>query len=282
MSHRFVGRSSLGALGQGAPGFAALAGCGRAARRVLSRDRAYGSRDGPVSCATVPMAVKSGCPVGPAPAREAPWHHRPHKRARSLNDFPSLDEGDAFRRRSLLVSKTIANFARYPERRPAGVVPAGDGSLDIDQIWIFWGRRCGFSRSQLLQHIADHAIADSGRRRFLLHSDHDGRTWVSVAAPLRRRSRRRSQSKKYLRHVPVVPYALSLAGTHIKKQSAPTKCVDTSPSPSYPPRGLESKKVHGRGMLQNALCACFSTRLRQMGEVDSTYHVHVPVESVQS
>ena len=118
-----------------------------------------------------------------ASAREAPWHHRPHKRARSLGDFPSLDEGDAFRRRSLLVSKTIANLARYPERRPAGVVPAGGGSLDIDQIWIFWGRRLGFSRSQLLQHIADHALADSGRRRFLLHSDHDGRTWVSVAAP---------------------------------------------------------------------------------------------------
>ena len=89
-----------------------------------------------------------------------------------------------------MVSKSITSLTRYPERRPAGVVPAGDGSLDVDQLWVCWGRRCGFSRTQLLQHIADHAISDSGRRRFLLHSDHDGRTWVTVAAPLRRMPRR--------------------------------------------------------------------------------------------
>ena len=91
---------------------------------------------------------------------------------------------------SCMVSKSITSFARYPERRPAGVVPAGDGSLDVDQLWVCWGRRCGFSRTQLLQHVADHAISDSGRRRFLLHSENDGRTWVTVAAPLRRMPRR--------------------------------------------------------------------------------------------
>ena len=112
--------------------------------RSLSDDRARGSRDDPASCTTVPMAVKSGSAVGPAPVREAPWHHRHHKRARSQDDFPSLDEGDALHRRSLLASKTITSFARYLERRPAGVVPAGDGSLDVDQLWIFWGRRCTF------------------------------------------------------------------------------------------------------------------------------------------
>ena len=89
-----------------------------------------------------------------------------------------------------MVSKSITSFERYPERRPAGVVPAGDGSLDVDQLWVCWERRCGFSRTQLLQHIADHAVSDNGRRRFLLHSDHDGRTWVTVAAPLRRMPRR--------------------------------------------------------------------------------------------
>ena len=89
-----------------------------------------------------------------------------------------------------MVSKSITSFARYPERRPGGVAPAGDGSLDVDQLWVCWRRRCGFSRAQLLQHIADHAISDNGRRRFLLHSDRDGRTWVTVAAPLRRMPRR--------------------------------------------------------------------------------------------
>ena len=59
-------------------------------------------------------------------------------RARSHDAFPSVAEGDALRRRSLLVSKTITSFARYPERRPAGVVPACDGSLDVDQLWVCW------------------------------------------------------------------------------------------------------------------------------------------------
>ena len=113
-------------------------------------------------------------------------------------DFPTVAESDALQRRSLLVSKTVTTFARYPDRRPAGVVPAGDGSLDVDQLWVCWGRRCGFSRTQLLQHIADHAISDNGRRRFLLHSDHDGRTWVTVSAPLRRMPRRHRRGSRHV------------------------------------------------------------------------------------
>ena len=48
----------------------------------------------------------------------------------------------------------------------------------------------GLSRDQILQRIADHAIADSGRRRFLLRSDHEGHTWITVAAPTARPARR--------------------------------------------------------------------------------------------
>ena len=88
--------------------------------------------------------------------------------------------------RSLQANKPVSGFARCPDRRPAGVVPADDGSLDVDHIWTFLGRRLGFS----LQHIADHAISDSGRRRFLLRSDSEGRTWVSAAGPFRRMPRR--------------------------------------------------------------------------------------------
>ena len=178
MAHRFVARSSLGN----------FRGSGAHVRGS--------SGDGPSGAG----AYSSGCAhvlhrdgdrsSGAAHAPVAPWHHRPGKRARSLEGFPTIAEDDALRRRSLLVSKTITTFARYPERHPAGVVPAGDGSLDVDQLWVCWGRRCGFSRTQLLQHMADHAISDNGRRRFLLHSDHDGRTLVSVAAHLRRMPRR--------------------------------------------------------------------------------------------
>ena len=103
MSHRFVARSSLGASRQGAPGFAALAGRGCAARRVLSRGRSCGSRDIPGSSPTVPMAVKSGSPVGPVSAsvRDAVPRRPPRGLSRgecgavragrgSSVDFPSL------------------------------------------------------------------------------------------------------------------------------------------------------------------------------------------------
>ena len=71
--------------------------------------------------------------------------------------FTTIAENDALRRRSLLVSKSITSFARYPERHPAGVDPAGDGSLDVDQLWVCWGCRCGFSRDSV-------AAAHSGSR----------------------------------------------------------------------------------------------------------------------
>ena len=41
--------------------------------------------------------------------------------------FPPVAERDALRRRSLMVSKTIT-----------GLVPAGDGSLDVDQLCVCW------------------------------------------------------------------------------------------------------------------------------------------------
>ena len=138
MSHRFVARSSLGGAGHSVPGFATLAGRGGGSHRAPSINRARGSFCEPALCTMAPVAVKSGLAIGHAPVHEAPWHHRPGKRARSHDAFPSVAEGDALRRRSLLVSKTITSFARYPERRPAGVVPACDGSLDVDQLWVCW------------------------------------------------------------------------------------------------------------------------------------------------
>ena len=184
MAHRFVARSSLGDFRGCGARVRGSSGGGSGGAGAFSSGRAHVLHsDGGRSC-------------GAAPAPDAPWHRRPGKRARSLDAFPTIAENDALRRRSLLVSKSITSFARYLERRPVGVVPAGDGSLDVDQLWVCWGRRCGFSRTQLLQHIADHAISDNGRRRFLLRSDQDGRTWVTVAAPLRRTPRRHRRGSR--------------------------------------------------------------------------------------
>ena len=88
MSHRFVARSSLGGAGHGVPGFATLAGRGSGSHRVPSINRARGSFCEPAPCTMAPMAVKSGLAIGHAPVHEAPWHHRPGKRARSRTLFP--------------------------------------------------------------------------------------------------------------------------------------------------------------------------------------------------
>ena len=47
-----------------------------------------------------------------------------------------------------------------------------------------------FSRQQLLQCNTEHAFGNSGRRRFLVRSDHERSTWVSVADSIRRLPRR--------------------------------------------------------------------------------------------
>ena len=87
---------------------------------------------------------------------------------------------------SLLVSKAISCFARYPDRRPSGLISDDDGSLGIHQLWLHWGRRVHLTRQQLLQCITEHTFGSRGRGRFLLRSDADGRTCVSVSDPVRR------------------------------------------------------------------------------------------------
>ena len=87
---------------------------------------------------------------------------------------------------SLQVSKAITGFARYPHKRPRGLHSDSNGSLDIEEIWKHWGRHHGVSQHHMLQFISEHAFSSEGRRRFLLRSDNEGRTWVSVTQSLRR------------------------------------------------------------------------------------------------
>ena len=103
--------------------------------------------------------------------------------------LPLLPPPDAVAGRprlSLRISKAFSCFSRYPHRRPAGLSVSANGSLDIDQVWLHWGLHQGISRQQLLQCITAHAFGSEGHRRFLLRSDEDGHTWVSVAESLRR------------------------------------------------------------------------------------------------
>ena len=100
-----------------------------------------------------------------------------------LDPFPHLDLDSGNARLSLQVSKAISRFARYPDKRPVGLSSAADGSLDIHQVWLHWGRRTNLSRHQLLQYMTEHAFGPGGHRRFLLRSDSNGRTWVTAAEP---------------------------------------------------------------------------------------------------
>ena len=220
MSHRFVARSSLadfhgcGARVRGSPpGVARGAGVdpGKLSsdRAPVRHDTGGSSKDREHTSGYVHVGTVSDRGHAGRRAHSPVFHLRtaPPKRVRrdapgsgaasnndhlaacrpscSLDDsaFPPLDVAAARIKRSLLVSKAISCFARYPDRRPPGLISADDGSLDIHQLWLHWGRRMHLTRRQLLQSITEHTFGSRGRRRFLLRSDEDGRTWVSVSDP---------------------------------------------------------------------------------------------------
>ena len=180
MSHRFVARSSLGD----------FYGCGARARgSPPSAVRGAGLDTGEVSSGSAPAQHHTGgSSSGGAPA----VHPRSSSSKRVRRDTPgsgsthplgacSLEDSAARIKRSLLASKAISRFARYPDRRPSGLISADDGSLDIRELWLHWGRRMQLTRQQLLQSITEHTVGNRGRRRFFLRSDEDGLTWVSVS-----------------------------------------------------------------------------------------------------
>ena len=192
MAHRFVAKSRLSAgenrVGVRDPGSdtglprsrrsAAASGAGASASSDVD-PRAVGHIPG--------NAAKSARP-GESPRVGALCSA---KRARLSVSDASLQPTPLDSRISLEVSKAITAFARYPHKRPAGLRPDVDGSLDINEVWSLWGRFHGVTKHHMLQFIAEHAFNAAGHRRFLLRSDHEGRTWVSVAQSLRRFSQRR-------------------------------------------------------------------------------------------
>ena len=102
---------------------------------------------------------------GVSPRRRDPVVGRPRYSASRSYSSPPLEAAAGRTHLSLRVSKAISCFARYRHRRPAGLKVAEDGSLDVNQVWLHWGRPQVISRQQLLQCITTLAFGREGRRR---------------------------------------------------------------------------------------------------------------------
>ena len=75
--------------------------------------------------------------------------------ATSRGHFQPLPHPDApmhtsLLQRSLRINKAITTFARFLDRRPAGLAAAEDGSLDIHQIWQHSEHQLNLGRQELL------------------------------------------------------------------------------------------------------------------------------------
>ena len=174
MSHRFVARSSMGSALPGArgPAIASCSGGSSASGGLLpggSRARVHGAKGGSVDCGSPTgsaLQVRSSpgsrsCAPSPGDCDES---LPSSKRARFQVPIDCLPPTPAESRLSLEVSKAISAFARYPHRRPAGLLPSDDGSLNIHDIWNLWGRFHGVSKHNMLQFIAEHAFHTAGHR----------------------------------------------------------------------------------------------------------------------
>ena len=187
--------------------------------------------------------------------------------SRHLSDsFPPLDTVAGRSRLSLRISKAISCFARYPHGRPAGLSASENGCLDIDQVWLHWKRHQGVSRQQLLQCITAHAFGSEGHRRFLLRSDEDGHTWVSVAESLRglKRRHRRRRANTGSGDVAVISSDSPLpdpSGDVSADQElhVAASCPDTPKpvEPSFPVIGSCSARPDHSMLFRNSACVLF-------------------------
>ena len=170
-------------------------GCGRAPPGTCASSSGGLPAGGSRVCNRVP----GGAAISQKDCDAAPDGSRPSaKRARFHGPGTSWSPTPAESRLSLEVSKAISTFARYPHRRPVGLCPHADGSLNVSEIWNFWGRFHGVSKNVMLQYIAEHAFHASGRRRFLLRSDSAGQTWVTVVQRPQRFCQRRQHRRRGL------------------------------------------------------------------------------------
>jgi len=78
------------------------------------------------------------------------------------------------------ISRTVAGFGRYPERRPPGLRVDVSGGMRLDSLVSVWGRHHGLTEQKLLDAIKAHMFheadekATKGLLRFVIDTDAEG------------------------------------------------------------------------------------------------------------
>jgi len=85
---------------------------------------------------------------------------------------------------SLKISKVVASFGRYPDRRPHGLRVCLDGTIRVQDIVDCWGASRGVSRQQIVTAVQEHMFHNDecSSLRFVLSEDSEGHLIVRVMA----------------------------------------------------------------------------------------------------
>mmetsp|Transcript_126608 Transcript_126608/g.369961 ORF Transcript_126608/g.369961 Transcript_126608/m.369961 type:complete len:451 (+) Transcript_126608:98-1450(+) len=82
------------------------------------------------------------------------------------------------------ISRQIAAFGRYPDRRPQGLHVDGNGALRLEDLMRVWGRRENLKECDVLDAVRRHMFHDSGgggsALRFAIDTDASGRIIIRV------------------------------------------------------------------------------------------------------
>jgi hypothetical protein len=79
------------------------------------------------------------------------------------------------------ISRQIAGFGRYPDKRPNGLNVDSNGEMQMSSLMDAWGRKQGLSEKDITEAIEKHTYHERGDlRRFTLETDDSGEAVITV------------------------------------------------------------------------------------------------------
>lgn len=81
-----------------------------------------------------------------------------------------------------IISRTLAGFGRYPDKRPRGLSVDRNGTMLLDDLMRCWGHAEGLSKEVVLDAARQHMFQDSQRRdmRFVIDCNRRGQMTIKV------------------------------------------------------------------------------------------------------